>query len=91
MPLYMMNDEEAILYEVSADKGKTWTKQWLTPMEALEHMMRRYAVRRFDWMPTMANLVKIAVEKDYAPDEVREYFSSFKDAYEDLFRRDYNS
>jgi len=53
--------------------------------------MRRYAVRRFDWMPTMANLVKIAVEKDYAPDEVREYFSSFKDAYEDLFRRDYNS
>ena len=87
----MACDERLLLYEVSADKGETWTKQWLTPTEALEHMMSGHVARRFDWMPTMANLVKIAVEKDYAPDEVREYFSSFKDAYEDLFRRDYNS
>lgn len=42
-----------------------------------------------DWVEIMAQLVYIAVNKDYAPDEVWENFESFKKAYRDLFGRDF--
>ena len=33
------------LHDVSADKGRTWTTQWLTPTEILRHRMDGYITR----------------------------------------------
>lgn len=37
--------ERQTLHDVSADKGETWTKQWLTPTEVLQHRMNGYVTR----------------------------------------------
>ena len=37
------------LYEVSADNGKTWTTQWLTPNEAEEHEINGCIVNQLSW------------------------------------------
>jgi hypothetical protein len=36
------------LYEVSADNGSTWTTQWLTENEAMEHDKMGYIVKQKD-------------------------------------------
>ena len=41
-------EERASLHEISADHGKTWTVQWLTPTEVMEHKMLGYATRALD-------------------------------------------
>lgn len=45
---FNINDSEPEhkkLYDVSADKGKTWKKQYLTPTEILQHKMAGYVIR----------------------------------------------
>lgn len=37
--------ERLSLHDVSADKGKTWTTQWLTPTDILRHRMDGYVTR----------------------------------------------
>ena len=34
------------LYDISSDNGKTWTSQWLTPIEAAEEKNRGKIVRK---------------------------------------------
>ena len=36
------------LYEVSADNGNTWTSQWLTENEAVEHEISGCIVKQKD-------------------------------------------
>ena len=36
------------LHEVSEDKGKTWTKQWLTPTDVLRYRMRGFVTRQIE-------------------------------------------
>lgn len=38
-------EERSVLHDISADQGKTWTKQWLTPTEVLEHRLNGYVTR----------------------------------------------
>ncbi len=38
-------EERSVLHDISADNGKTWTKQWLTPTEVLEHRLNGYVTR----------------------------------------------
>ena len=40
--------ETVSLHEVSADKGKTWTRQWLTPTDVLQHRMKGFVTRRIE-------------------------------------------
>ena len=40
------NGEVATLCDVSADHGRTWTTQWLTPTEVLQHRINGYVTRR---------------------------------------------
>ena len=37
--------EPLILYEVSGDGGRSWTKQWLTPSDLTRHLCNGYLVR----------------------------------------------
>ena len=37
--------ERKTLHDVSADKGSTWTKQWLTPTEVLQYRLGGYVTR----------------------------------------------
>lgn len=88
--------EKKTLHDVSADKGETWTTQWLTPTEVLQHRTLGYVTRphytgrEIIFTPGSSSLpvrMTIPVPKDR---DAEEYIDEFLDGMLNEFLR-YNS
>jgi hypothetical protein len=60
------------LFDISGDRGKTWTAQWLTPDEVLQHKMMGYTIRPHNELGSVGN------------EDVCEFIGQIIDIFEDF-------
>lgn len=85
--------ERKTLHDVSADKGKTWTKQWLTPTEVLQHRIDGYVTRPSSYdktiaiYPGMSGTPAIMIIGVPADRDAEEYIDEYLDGFLNDFIR----